>query len=219
MLLLFLLLTKDRPQELGLAPLGEASMPPIPPRPRQNFVLLSFRALLVGSERLVFWVLAATFFICGLSSYGLTQTHFVPFCGDLGFPLVTSATFLATIGVCDLLGTIGSGWLSDRYDNRWLLAIYYGLRGLSLVWLVSSNVSIVAMMAFAVIYGLDFIATVPPTVRLTVATFGRETGPPYLVGCLLRISWELGLWLSEQVPVVTRSAPTVRLFFSPEFFA
>jgi predicted MFS family arabinose efflux permease len=121
--------------------------------------------------------LAATFFICGLSSYGLTQTHFVPFCGDLGFPLVTSATFLATIGVCDLLGTIGSGWLSDRYDNRWLLAIYYGLRGLSLVWLVSSNVSIVAMMAFAVIYGLDFIATVPPTVRLTVATFGRETGP------------------------------------------
>jgi len=177
MFLLFLLLTKDRPQELGLAPLGEVSMPPVPPRPKENFVLLSFKALLVGSERPVFWVLAATFFICGLSSYGLTQTHFVPFCGDLGFPLVTSATFLATIGVCDLLGTIGSGFLSDRYDNRWLLAIYYGLRGLSLVWLVSSNVSIVAMMAFAVIYGLDFIATVPPTVRLTVATFGRETGP------------------------------------------
>jgi sugar phosphate permease len=177
MLMLFLLLTSDRPQELGLAPLGEASMPPIPPRVTENFVLLSYKALLIGAERPVFWVLAATFFVCGLSSYGLTQTHFVPFCGDLGFPLVTSANFLATIGICDLLGTIGSGWLSDRYDNRWLLATYYGLRGVSLVWLVTSNVSFVAMMAFAVIYGLDFIATLPPTVRLTVGNFGRETGP------------------------------------------
>jgi sugar phosphate permease len=177
MIVLFLLLTRDRPQELGLAPLGEASMPPIPPRPTGNFVMLSFRALGIGSRRLVFWVLAATFFICGLSSYGLTQTHFVPFCGDLGFPLVTSAGLLATIGVCDLIGTIGSGWLSDRYDNRWLLAIYYGLRGVSLVWLVTSDVSLVAMVAFAVVYGLDFIATVPPTVRLTVSSFGREMGP------------------------------------------
>jgi sugar phosphate permease len=177
MIVLFLLLTRDRPQELGLAPLGEASMPPIPPRPTGNFVILSFRALGIGSRRLVFWVLAATFFICGLSSYGLTQTHFVPFCGDLGFPLVTSASLLAMIGVCDLIGTIGSGWLSDRYDNRWLLAIYYGLRGVSLVWLVTSDVSLVAMVAFAVVYGLDFIATVPPTVRLTVSSFGREMGP------------------------------------------
>ena len=124
MMVLFVLLTKDRPQELGLAPLGEASMPPVPPRPTANFVLLSLKALRLGSEQLVFWVLAATFFICGLSSYGLTQTHFVPYCGDLGFPLVTSASLLAMIGVCDLIGTIGSGWLSDRYDNRWLLAIY-----------------------------------------------------------------------------------------------
>src|SRR5260221_11074677 len=177
MMVLFVLLTKDRPQELGLAPLGEASMPPVPPRPTGNFVLLSLKALRLGSEQLVFWVLAATFFICGLSSYGLTQTHFVPYCGDLGFPLVTSASLLAMIGVCDLIGTIGSGWLSDRYDNRWLLAIYYGLRGVSLVWLVTSNVSLVAMIAFTVIYGLDFIATVPPTVRLTVAAFGREMGP------------------------------------------
>ncbi len=177
MMVLFVLLTKDRPQELGLAPLGEASMPPIPPRPTGNFVLLSLKALRLGSEQLVFWVLAATFFICGLSSYGLTQTHFVPFCGDLGFPLVTSANLLAMIGVCDLIGTIGSGWLSDRYDNRWLLATYYGLRGVSLVWLVTSDVSLVAMIAFAVVYGLDFIATVPPTVRLTVSAFGREMGP------------------------------------------
>ena len=84
---------------------------------------------------------------------------------------------LAVIGVCDLVGTIGSGMLSDRFDNRWLLAIYYGLRGVSLIWLVYSNVSLVAMMGFAVVYGLDFIATVPPTVRLTVGAFGREVGP------------------------------------------
>lgn len=176
-MVLFLVLTKDRPQELGLAPVGETLVPPIPPRPRDNFVLLSFKALALGSGRMVFWVLAATFFVCGLSSYGLTQTHFVPYCGDLGIPIVTSAGLLATIGVCDLIGTIGSGWLSDRYDNRWLLAIYYALRGVSLIWLVNSNASLVAMMAFAVVYGLDFIATVPPTVRLIVGAFGRETGP------------------------------------------
>jgi predicted MFS family arabinose efflux permease len=122
-------------------------------------------------------VLALTFLICGVSSYGLTVTHFVPFCGDLGFPLVTSASFLALIGVFDLVGTIGSGWLSDRYDNRLLLAIYYGFRGLSLVWVVQSGASFAAMSAFAVLYGLDFIATVPPTVRLTVGAFGREMGP------------------------------------------
>jgi predicted MFS family arabinose efflux permease len=82
--------------------------------------------------------LAGTFFICGVSSYGLTSTHFVPFCGDLGFPVVTAASMLAVIGVCDLIGTIGSGMLSDRFDNRWLLAIYYALRGVSLIWFVYS---------------------------------------------------------------------------------
>src|SRR6202048_4543098 len=142
MMVLFVLLTKDRPQELGLAPLGEASMPPVPPRPTDNFVLLSLKALRLGSQQLVFWVLAATFFICGLSSYGLTQTHFVPYCGDLGFPLVTSASLLAMIGVCDLIGTIGSGWLSDRFDNRWLLAIYYAFRGVSLIWLGARGVAL-----------------------------------------------------------------------------
>jgi predicted MFS family arabinose efflux permease len=177
MLVLFLLLTKDRPQELGLAPLGETIMPPVPPRPTDNFVLLSLKALRLGSERVVFWVLAGTFFICGVSSYGLTSTHFVPFCGDLGFPIVTAASMLAVIGICDLIGTIGSGMLSDRFDNRWLLAIYYAFRGVSLIWLVYSDVSLVAMMGFAVVYGLDFIATVPPTVRLTVGAFGREVGP------------------------------------------
>jgi predicted MFS family arabinose efflux permease len=118
-----------------------------------------------------------TFAICGLSSFGLTQAHLVPFCGDLGLPLAHAAWLMAVIGVCDLIGTVGSGWLSDRYDNRWLLAWYYGLRGIALLWLVSTDPSMLGLTLFAIIYGLDFIATVPPSVRLTVLNFGREMGP------------------------------------------
>jgi sugar phosphate permease len=175
--LMFMWLARDRPQELGLPPLGETVMEPVPPVPKDNFVQLTFQALGIGVRSWVFWVLAFTFAICGVSSFGLTQAHFVPFCGDMGIALGTAAWLLALIGVCDLIGTIGSGWLSDRYDNRWLLAWYYGLRGVALVWLVVADVSTFGLLIFSVIYGLDFIATVPPSVRLTVQTFGREMGP------------------------------------------
>lgn len=175
--LLFMWLAHDRPQELGLPPLGETVMAPVPPVPKDNFVQLSVQALSIGARSWVFWVLAFTFAICGVSSFGLTQAHFVPFCGDMGIALGTAAWLLAVIGVCDLIGTIGSGWLSDRFDNRWLLAWYYGLRGVALVWLVVADVSTFGLLIFSVIYGLDFIATVPPSVRLTVQTFGREMGP------------------------------------------
>jgi predicted MFS family arabinose efflux permease len=174
---LFIWLARDRPQELDLPMLGETVVAPVPALPKENFVQLSLLALKLGARRWVFWVLVFTFAICGISSFGLTQAHLVPFCGDLGIPLGTSAWMLAIIGVCDLIGTIGSGWLSDRYDNRWLLAWYYGLRGLALVWLVVSDVSMLGLAIFAVIYGLDFIATVPPSVKLTVQSFGREMGP------------------------------------------
>lgn len=176
-LFFFFLLAKDRPQDLGLPAFGEEVVSPVPPKPSGSFVLLSFNALALGAGRPVFWVLSFTFFICGVSSFGLTQTHFVPFCGDMGISIVTSATLLAIVGVCDLIGTIGSGWLSDRFDNRWLLAWYYALRGISLIWLVYADVSLVGLTIFAVIYGLDFIATVPPTVRLSVSAFGPELGP------------------------------------------
>ncbi len=175
--LAFLWLARDRPQELNLPALGETAVAPVPPVPRENFVLLSMQALSLGARRWVFWVLCFTFAICGLSSFGLTQAHLVPYCSDLGVPLGTSAWLLAVIGVGDLIGTIGSGWLSDRYDNRWLLAVYYGLRGIALVWLVLADPTMLGLTIFAVIYGLDFIATVPPSVRLTVQTFGREMGP------------------------------------------
>ena len=175
--LAFLWLAHDRPQELGLPALGESTVAPVPPAPTENFVQLSLRALATGTRRWVFWILAFTFGICGISSFGLTQAHLVPFCGDLGIALTTSAWLLAVIGVCDLVGTIGSGWLSDRYDNRWLLAWYYGLRGIALVWLVWADPTMFGLTVFAVVYGLDFIATVPPSVRMTVQAFGRETGP------------------------------------------
>lgn len=175
--LAFLWLARDRPQDLNLPAVGETTVAPVPPTPRANFVELSAQALALGARRPIFWVLVATFAICGISSFGLTQAHLVPFCGDLGVPLGTAAWLLAVIGICDLIGTIGSGWLSDRYDNRWLLAWYYGLRGVALLWLVSTQPTMVGLTIFAVIYGLDFIATVPPSVRLTVVSFGREMGP------------------------------------------
>lgn len=175
--LAFLWLARDNPQDLDLPAVGESAVTPPQPAPQANFVRLSLQALALGSRRPVFWVLVATFAICGISSFGLTQAHLVPFCGDRGLPLATAAWLLAVIGVCDLIGTVGSGWLSDRYDNRWLLAWYYGLRGVALLWLVSTQPTMVGLTVFAVIYGLDFIATLPPSVRLTVTTYGREMGP------------------------------------------
>jgi len=122
-------------------------------------------------------VLFGTFFVCGLSTNGLIQTHFITLCGDYGLGPVPAASVLATIGACDFIGTIASGWLSDRYDVRKLLFWYYGLRGLSLLWLPHSTFTVVGLSLFAVFYGLDWVATVPPTVRLTSATFDRQRAP------------------------------------------
>lgn len=171
---------RDQPQELGLPAYGDTVIAPVPPRPAGNFVRISFEMLGLGVRQPMFWILAGAFAICGVSSLGITQAHLVPYCGDIGIPMVTAAWLIAVIGVADLIGTIGSGWLSDRYDNRWLLTFYYGFRGLSLIWLVFSDVTLAGLSIFAVLYGLDFIATVPPTVKLTIATFGREAGPAVL---------------------------------------
>jgi predicted MFS family arabinose efflux permease len=109
-----------------------------------------------------------------MSTNGLIQTHLISFCGDFGMNPVDAASLLAMMGVCDLIGTIGSGWLSDRVDCRWLLFVYYGLRGLSLLYLPSSTFTLYGLSLFAVFYGLDWIATVPPTVKLAGNSFGRE---------------------------------------------
>ena len=127
-----------------------------------------------ASKSGVFWILFATFFICGASTNGLIQVHLIPMCLDFGIPQVHAASLLAAMGIFDFVGTIASGWLSDRYDNRWLLFWYYSLRGIALMCLPFSDFSLVGLSFFAVLYGLDWIATVPPTVRLTAARFGRE---------------------------------------------
>ena len=174
-LVLVLLVVCDHPGDVGLAPYGETVVVPPPLRAASgNAVRLSFAALAYTAHSRVFWVLFGTFLVCGLSASGLVGQHFIPLCHDFGMPEVAAASVLAIMGVCDFFGTIGSGYLSDRFDNRWLLAWYYGLRGLSLMWLPFSSFSIYGLSLFAVFFGLDFIATIPPTVRMTAQEFGRE---------------------------------------------
>src|SRR5207248_10507901 len=127
-----------------------------------------------ASKSSAFWILCATFFVCGASTNGLVQVHLIPMCLDFGIPQVRAASLLAAMGIFDFFGTIMSGWLSDRYDNRYLLFWYYGLRGLSLLLLPFTDFSFYGLSVFAMFYGLDWIATVPPTVRLTAQRFGPE---------------------------------------------
>jgi MFS family permease len=164
------LLMRDRPSDVGLPPFGESAIVP----PASAAALSPIAALRVAARTRVFWILFATFFICGASTNGLIQTHFIPLCADFGLPAVGAASVLAMMGVFDFIGTVGSGWLSDRYDNRYLLLWYYGLRGLSLMVLPFTDFSFYGLSLFAMFYGLDWIATVPPTVKLTAASFGRE---------------------------------------------
>ena len=171
-----LLALRDRPFDVGLAPYGRRAIEP-PPKQNPAFGALlaaPLNALREARSSRTFWVLFATFFVCGLSTNGLIQTHWIALCGDYGVAPVSAAGALAVIGVFDFAGTLASGWLSDRFDNRWLLFLYYGLRGLSLITLPFTDFSVAGLSAFAVFYGLDWVATVPPTVRLTADRFGAE---------------------------------------------
>lgn len=175
---LVLLLVCDHPGDVDLPSYGETVVVAPPPRKgNRNALKLSLDALGKAAHNRTFWILAGTFFVCGLSTNGLVQNHFIPLCHDFGMDAVAASGVLALMGACDFVGTIGSGWLSDRFDNRWLLAWYYGLRGLSLLALPYSDFSFYGLSLFAVFYGLDWIATVPPTVKLSGQSFGREQGP------------------------------------------
>jgi MFS family permease len=167
---------RDRPSDLGLRPFGDLDTEPLPPPPPSNgpITTAALTTLRDAAKTRVFWILFATFFICGASTNGLIQVHLIPLCADFGIPQVQAAGLLAAMGIFDFFGTIMSGWLSDRYDNRWLLFWYYGLRGLSLLFLPFSDFSFYGLSLFALFYGLDWIATVPPTVRLTAQKFGPE---------------------------------------------
>jgi sugar phosphate permease len=175
--LLMLLFGRDRPDELGLAPFGEpAGRAPVPHQQSGGAARLALTVLADAAATRTFWLLFFTFFVCGLSTNGLIGTHFIALCQDFGMTGVVAASVLAMMGAFDFVGTIGSGWLTDRFDGRWLLCWYYGLRGLSLMALPLSTFSLYGLSLFAVFYGLDWIATVPPTVRLAAAHFGRERG-------------------------------------------
>lgn len=170
-----LLVVRDRPSDLALRPFGDDGHEPIAPPPIETSITSSaLNALRDASQSRTFWVLFFTFYICGASTNGLIQTHFIALCGDYSIPATGAATLLAAMGIFDVIGTICSGWLSDRYDNRWLLFWYYGLRGLSLMLLPFTDFTLYGLSLFALFYGLDWVATVPPTVRLSAATFGPE---------------------------------------------
>ena len=207
---------RDRPADVGQQPFGQAAgddaanvAATIPAAP-----ISPWHALREASRTGVFWVLFGTFFICGASTNGLIQTHFIPLCADFGLPAVGAASVLAAMGMFDIVGTIGSGWLSDRYDSRWLLFWYYGLRGLSLMYLPFSDFTFYGLSLFALFYGLDWIATVPPTVKLTVTRFGRERAN--LVFGWIFAGHQLGAATAAFGAGVSR---TVLLSYLPAFFA
>ncbi len=174
--LLAWLFLAERPSDVGQKPYGVTGPAPTPPTIGAPAISAAIDALREASGSAVFWILAGTFFICGLSTTGLVQAHWIAFCADYGIDSVTAASTLAVIGGFDIVGTILSGWLSDRFDNRALLSWYYGLRGLSLLFIPNTMMSIYGLSAFAAFYGLDWIATVPPTVRLCGKAFGAKGG-------------------------------------------
>ncbi len=171
-------LMRDDPRDVGLRPYGETG--PVEPnamagKPQENPAKRAIRVLFEAARVRDFWLLAGSFFVCGASTNGLIGTHMIAAAFDCGIPEVDSASLLMAMGVFDLVGTTASGWLSDRYNCRYLLFGYYGLRGLSLMFLPQALLGpTVGLGVFAVFYGLDWIATVPPTVRLTGEVFGRE---------------------------------------------
>ena len=172
-MLLVALRLPERPAARGLPLYGETALAAGDAADRTNPIAAAFAALARASGRRDFWLLFGTFFICGASTNGYIGTHFLAMCGDYGISEVRSAGMLAMMGVCDLLGTTLSGWLSDRFNNRVLLFWYYGLRGLALMFLPSAfGYAYFGLPLFGLFYGLDWVATVPPTVRLTGDVFG-----------------------------------------------
>jgi sugar phosphate permease len=180
---LALFLLRETPASIGLAPVGghlpaHPGATAAPAGPKVNPFANALGALRDAVKNRGFWLLFGSFFICGASTNGYIGTHFISMCVDHGISEVHGASLLAAMGIFDLIGTTASGWLSDRFDNRKLLFWYYGLRGLSLLYLpYAFGFDFYGLPIFAVFYGLDWVATVPPTVRLASDIFGRDKGP------------------------------------------
>lgn len=172
-------LLRDRPEDVGVtaygadpgAPIAVASAP-------SGAARRAIGALTSAAHTRTFWLLAGGFAICGATTNGLIGTHFIPAAHDHGMPTTTAAGLLALVGIFDIVGTIASGWLTDRMDSRVLLGAYYSLRGLSLLFLPRLLTEAVEppMVFFIVFYGLDWVATVPPTLALCRQRFGDD-GP------------------------------------------
>lgn len=168
---------RNRPVDVGTVPYGADPATPPPPEPAGT--RSAGRALTVLNRcmrRSTFWLLAGGFAICGMSTNGLIQTHFVPAAHDHGMPPTTAAGLLAVVGIFDVVGTIASGWFSDRVDPRMLLLIYYTLRGVSLFALpgLLGPTAEPPIWAFIIFYGLDWVATVPPTMAICREQFGAD---------------------------------------------
>jgi MFS family permease len=167
---------RDKPADLGLLPYGAPADWQPPAKSELSAVALAMDTLIQSSKRKDFWYLFGSFFVCGLSTSGLIGTHFIPAAHDHGMPTTLAASLLAMVGVFDVIGTVFSGWLTDRYDPRKLLFFYFGLRGLSLFLLPSILFSSIhpSTLVFVIFYGLDWVATVPPTIMLCRAVLGPQ---------------------------------------------
>ena len=169
---------KEDPQSANTTAYGAESTWQPPVLEKGNAAKIAVKALKDASKVRNFWYLVGSFFVCGLSTSGLIGTHFIPAAHDHGMPQVVAASLLALIGVFDVIGTIFSGYLTDRIDPRKLLFFYYLLRGLSLFLLPSILFSSLhpSTLVFIIFYGLDWVATVPPTVVLCRQVLGPEKG-------------------------------------------
>lgn len=165
------------PQDIGEQPYGADAEHPVPVREKINPIRTAFSALGEGIRNRDFLLLSGTFFVCGFTTNGLVGTHMIALCADMGLAVTAAGGLLAIMGLFDLVGTTASGWLTDRVEPRKLLFYYYGLRGLSLIYLPFANFTFGGLSLFAVIYGLDWIATVPPTVAIATRTFGPKKAP------------------------------------------
>jgi sugar phosphate permease len=173
---LVIVFARNRPEDVGLRRYGETTADSTPAL-RGNPIATAFASLRVAVGSSAFWLLATTFFICGATTNGLIGTHFIPAGIDHGMTEIAAANLLALIGIFDILGTTVSGWLTDRFRSELLLFSYYGLRGLSLILLPwAFDLPNYALIIFVVFYGLDWVATVPPTVAIATSTFGVAQG-------------------------------------------
>jgi predicted MFS family arabinose efflux permease len=172
------LLLPESPRHIGQKMYGQTLDTPPDQASRKNPLAIAFDALRSAAKKGDFWLLFFSFFVCGLSTNGYIGTQFIAMCNDYGISEVGGASILAAMGMLDLVGTTLSGWLSDRYNPRVLLFWYYGLRGLALIFLpYAFGLQYYGLTIFAIFYGLDWIATVPPTVRLANDVFGRLAAP------------------------------------------